>query len=194
MSPTAYFKVNLMIIFAYIWCRNCKLQVGNHWVHPVRNIDSITYSNLCTERIKNLSFTENICETSVVEYLCLFYDTYSCLRSNNLSVIMVTACGAESNRAAKLLWGHAIFLRWFTLWFSTWSLQLLHQKYAKVIIEITFNLESKKGKKIGTQIYNIQGKLTSYLDISLARCYNLIEIKQNKNIIPLSGKKTQFRS
>ena len=121
-----------MIIFAYIWCRNCKLQVGNHWVHPVRNIDSITYSNLCTERIKNLSFTENICETSVVEYLCLFYDTYSCLRSNNLSVIMVTACGAESNRAAKLLWGHAIFLRWFTLWFPTWSLQLLHQKYAKV--------------------------------------------------------------
>ena len=142
-SPTVYFKVNLMIIFAYIWCRNCKLQVGNHWVHPVRNIDSITYSNLCTERIKNLSFTENICETSVVEYLCLIYNTYSCLRSNSLSVIMVTACGAESNRPAKLLWGHAIFLRWFTLWFRTWSLQLLHQKYAKVIIEMTFNLESR---------------------------------------------------
>ena len=97
---------------------------------------------ICTEWIKNLSFTENICQTSVVEYLCLIYNTYSCLRSNSLSVIMVTACGAESNRPAKLLWGHAIFLRWFTLWFRTWSLQLLHQKYAKVIIKMTFNFES----------------------------------------------------
>ena len=29
-----------------------------------------TYSNLCTERIKNHSLTENICQTNVVEYLC----------------------------------------------------------------------------------------------------------------------------
>ena len=27
-----------LITFAYFWCSNCKLQVGNHRVHPLRNM------------------------------------------------------------------------------------------------------------------------------------------------------------